>query len=160
MLNINSKPTKILKKLWRPWMLGIIIIAHGQLANELLLVLNSIAGPQKNIEAVCIHNAENIDEMRKNLFETIDKVNQNKGVVIVTDMFGGTPSNLALSTIGLKPVEVIAGANLPMLLKLIKIRSTADLHTAVEMAQEYGRKYILTASEFLGSTKIPTAANA
>ncbi|NBT85411.1 MAG: PTS sugar transporter subunit IIA [Alphaproteobacteria bacterium] len=130
-------------------MIGLVIITHGELAKSFVLSLELIAGPQQNIETICIKPDDDMDQQRTNILKAIKTVDQNKGVILLTDLFGGTPSNLALSILGLENIEVIGGVNLPMLLKLIALRSKLTLQEAVEQAQEAARKHIHIASSLL-----------
>jgi PTS system mannose-specific IIA component len=130
-------------------MIGLVIITHGELAKSFVLSLELIAGPQQNIEVICIKPDDDMDQQRSNILKAIKTVDQNKGVILLTDLFGGTPSNLALSILGLENIEVIGGVNLPMLLKLISLRSKSTLREAVEQAQEAARKHIHVASSLL-----------
>ncbi|MBY0463072.1 MAG: PTS sugar transporter subunit IIA [Alphaproteobacteria bacterium] len=130
-------------------MIGLVIITHGELAKSFVLSLELIAGPQQNIEVICIKPDDDMDQQRSNILKAIKAVDQNKGVILLTDLFGGTPSNLALSILGLENIEVIGGVNLPMLLKLISLRSKSTLREAVEQAQEAARKHIHVASSLL-----------
>jgi PTS system mannose-specific IIA component len=132
-------------------MIGLVIITHGELAKSFVLSLELIAGPQQNIETVCIKTDDDMDQQRTNILKAIKNVDQNKGVILLTDLFGGTPSNLALSILGLENIEVIGGVNLPMLLKLVSLRSKATLQEAVEQAQEAARKHIHIASSLLAN---------
>ena len=126
-----------------------VLVTHSQLAVELIAALEHVVGPQRNIEAVCIGPDDNIDKRRREILTSIDSVNDGEGVVVLTDMFGGTPSNLAISVLSKDSVEVIAGVNLPMLIKLSTARENETLAQAVKSAQEAGRKYINIASQIL-----------
>ena len=130
-------------------MIGMVLVTHSQLAVELIAALEHVVGPQRNIEAVCIGPDDNIDKRRREILTSIDSVNDGEGVVVLTDMFGGTPSNLAISVLSKDSVEVIAGVNLPMLIKLSTARESETLAEAVKSAQEAGRKYINIASQIL-----------
>lgn len=132
-------------------MIGLVIITHGELAKSFVLSLELITGPQQNIEVICIKPDDDMDQQRNNILKAIKIVDQNKGVILLTDLFGGTPSNLALSILGLENIEVIGGVNLPMLLKLISLRAKATLQEAVEQAQEAARKHIHIASSLLAN---------
>lgn len=133
-------------------MLGIIIIAHGNLATEMCTVLEHVVGPQKQMKAIDIGPDDNIEERRDDLLQAITDVDTGKGVIICTDMFGGTPSNMAISTIDQQPVEVLAGFNLPALVKLASIRDKTTLVEAVKQAHEAGRKYMNVASQLLAAS--------
>jgi PTS system mannose-specific IIA component len=125
-------------------------VTHGELAREFLAAMEHVVGPQADIQAVCIGADDDMEARRAEIAEAAEKVDSGAGVVLLTDMFGGTPSNLAISLMGRgRPVEVIAGVNLPMLIRLASIRKTATVADAVEAAQEAGRKYISVASRIL-----------
>lgn len=130
-------------------MIGIVVVSHGALARELIAVAEHVVGVQGNIVPICIGPEDDIDLRRQEIIASVDRVNQGRGVVIVTDMFGGTPSNLAISVMVPGSIEVIAGVNVPMLVKLISVRPTMNLVDAVIAAQEAGRKYINVASNLL-----------
>jgi PTS system mannose-specific IIA component len=131
-------------------MIGIVLVTHGALANEFKLALEHVVGPQEQIETVAIGPDDDMEARRNDIIAQVDLVDQGDGVVILTDMFGGTPSNLAISVMNNRDVEVIAGVNLPMLVKLTRVRGDLDIKTAVREAAEAGRKYINVASETLG----------
>src|SRR5579883_2376036 len=136
-------------------MIGILLLTHGRLAEEFLAVLEHVVGPQENIMSLGINPDDDPEVCRQNLLDAAQRLNQGQGVIILTDMFGGTPSNLALSVMGEKPeIEVIAGMNLPMLIKLIGIRSKDTLKTALQQAQDAGRKYINVASQLLSTSSL------
>ncbi|MDT7933978.1 MAG: PTS sugar transporter subunit IIA [Sphingomonadaceae bacterium] len=131
-------------------MIGLVLVTHGELAREFLAAMEHVVGPQADIQAVCIGADDDMEARRAEIAEAADRVDSGAGVVLLTDMFGGTPSNLAISLMGRgRPVEVIAGVNLPMLIRLASIRKTATVADAVEAAQEAGRKYISVASRIL-----------
>ena len=130
-------------------MIGIVIVTHGRLAEEFISVLEHVVGPQKNIAAVCMSPDDELDAKRKEILSRIGEVDSGAGVLLLTDMFGGTPSNLALSVIEDSKVEAIAGINLPLLIKLAKIRHAEPLAQAALAAQEAGRKYISAATALL-----------
>lgn len=130
-------------------MIGIILVTHGRLADELSSALQHVVGPQTALATVCIGPEDDMDKHRQEIIDRIRQVDAGQGVVLLTDMFGGTPSNLAISVMEGRKVEVIAGVNLPMLVKLASVRDHDDLATAVVKAQEAGRKYINVASAFL-----------
>ena len=129
-------------------MIGLVIVTHGRLAVEFRAALEHVVGPQSQIEAVTIGPDDNGEQCRKNIVEAVKRVDSGDGVAILTDMFGGTPSNLAISVMSRPKVEVLAGINLPMLVKLASVRSR-PIAEAVRMAQEAGRKYITVASRIL-----------
>jgi len=136
-------------------MIGLVVVTHGKLAQEFILATEHVVGKQKNIIAVCIEPDDDMEKRREDILAAVKEVESGSGVAILTDMFGGTPSNLAISIMGKVPVEVVAGINLPMMVKLATIRSSAPLHEAVMVAQEAGRKYINVASNLL--SKEPAA---
>ncbi|MGB7204210.1 MAG: PTS sugar transporter subunit IIA [Anderseniella sp.] len=130
-------------------MIGLVLVSHGRLAQELLNALEHVVGPQSGVIVVGIEPDDNGDERRDEILKAIQQVNTGSGVIIVTDMFGGTPSNLAISAMDDGDVEVLAGANLPMLIKLASVRQTMTLLKAAEEAQNAGRKYINIAGSLL-----------
>ena len=130
-------------------MLGLIIIAHGRLATEMCNVLEHVVGSQKQLRAIDIGADDNIEQRRDDLLAAIKDVDSGDGVVICTDMFGGTPSNMAISTIDHQNIEVLAGFNVPALVKLASIRDKTALNDAVKQAHEAGRKYMNIASQLL-----------
>jgi PTS system mannose-specific IIA component len=132
-------------------MIGLVLVTHGHLATEFRAALEHVVGPQRQIEAVTIGPDDDVEQARKDILEAVQRVDTGNGVVILTDMFGGTPSNLAISVMSQPNVEVLAGINLPMLIKLAKIRETASLQDAVNAAQEAGRKYCTIASRVLAN---------
>ena len=130
-------------------MIGMVLVTHGQLATEFRSALEHVVGPQEQIETVTIGPEDDMDTRRKDIMAAVRRVNTGKGVVVLTDMFGGTPSNLALACMNGGSVEVVAGINLPMLIKLASVRDEEVLRDAVLHAQEAGRKYINVASRVL-----------
>jgi PTS system mannose-specific IIA component len=130
-------------------MIGMILVTHGRLAVEFIAALEHVVGPQQRIAAVCIGAEDDMEQRRRDILESVARVEEGDGVVLLTDMFGGTPSNLAISVLDRANVEVIAGVNLPMLIKLASVRNTSKLAVAVLQAQEAGRKYINVASQLL-----------
>jgi PTS system mannose-specific IIA component len=130
-------------------MIGVVIVTHGNLAREFRVALEHVVGPQDQIETVPIAPDDNMDERRRAISAAIDRVDRGDGAVVLTDMFGGTPSNLAISFMDRPGVEVIAGINLPMLVKLARVREEVKLAEAAKLAQEAGRKYIHIASQVL-----------
>ncbi len=130
-------------------MIGLVLVTHGRLAEEFVAAMQHVVGPQQQIAAVCIEADDDIEERRGDIVRALREVDSGDGVVILTDMFGGTPSNLAISTMDRPGIEVIAGVNLPMLIKLASVRDGEPLHEAVRAAQEAGRKYINVASQLL-----------
>lgn len=133
-------------------MIGLVLVTHGRLAVEFRSALEHVVGPQKQIESVTIGPDDDIEGCRKQIIEAVKKVDTGDGVAILTDMFGGTPSNLAISVMNTPNVEVVAGINLPMLVKLAKVRGDTPLVQAVAHAQDAGRKYINIASRVLAGT--------
>ena len=130
-------------------MIGLVLVTHGRLALEFIHALEHVVGKQEGIEAVCIGPDDRMDARRGDIAAAIAKVNRGLGVIILTDMFGGTPSNLAISLLEEGKVEVVAGLNLPMLVKLARVRKDCNLHKAAAAAQDAGRKYINIASQVL-----------
>lgn len=133
-------------------MIGIVIVTHGNLAKELISVAEHVVGPQQHVLPICIGPEDDMEQCRAKILEAVEKVRGEEGAVILTDMFGGTPSNLAISIMELGRVEVIAGINVPMLVKLLSVRNTLPLLEAALTAQEAGRKYINVASNLLKKT--------
>ena len=132
-----------------PTMIGIVIVTHGKLAQEFRAALEHVVGAQEHMATVSIGPEDAADSCREEIVARMREVDSGRGVVVVTDMFGGTPSNLAISAMNEMAVEVIAGANLPMLVKLASVRCDKDLAEAVDAAKEAGRKYITVASQVL-----------
>jgi PTS system mannose-specific IIA component len=130
-------------------MIGLVLVTHGRLAVEFIAALEHVVGPQQHVTAVCIGAEDDMEQRRRDILDSVAKVEEGDGVVLLTDMFGGTPSNLAISVLDRANVEVIAGVNLPMLIKLASVRGTSKLPVAVVQAQEAGRKYINVASQLL-----------
>ena len=133
--------------------IGVVIVTHGNLGAELLKVLEHVVGCQEKIEVVSIGPEDDMEETRLNILKSVNDVNCGKGAIVLTDMFGGTPSNLAISIMEGSNIDVIAGINLPMLVKLASVRSTLTFAEAVDQAKEAGQKYIMTASQILGQEK-------
>lgn len=131
-------------------MIGLVLVTHGRLAAEFVTALEHVVGPQEAIESVCIDADDDMEARRRDIAEAIAKVDRGAGVIILTDLFGGTPSNLAISLMKSEKVEVIAGVNLPMLIRLEGARKAMSVRAAVAAAREAGRKYISVASEILG----------
>ena len=130
-------------------MIGIIIVTHGNLALELKSSMEHILGIQKNIEIISIKPDDDLDIKKSDLEESIKKVTKDSGTIILTDMFGGTPSNLAISFLKIGKIEIISGVNLPMLVKLIGSRDSNDLQKVARESKESAQKYISIASEIL-----------
>ena len=131
-------------------MIGLVLVTHGRLASEFVVAMEHVVGPQERIAPICIGPDDDMDQRRKDIAEAIAEVDGGSGVIILTDLFGGTPSNLAISLMKSDGIEVIAGVNLPMLIRLDGARKTMDVRAAVSAAREAGRKYISVASEVLG----------
>jgi PTS system mannose-specific IIA component len=131
-------------------MIGLVLVTHGRLAAEFVTALEHVVGPQEAIESVCIDADDDMEARRRDIADAIARVDRGAGVIILTDLFGGTPSNLAISLMKSEDVEVIAGVNLPMLIRLEGARKAMSVRAAVAAAREAGRKYISVASEVLG----------
>ena len=132
-------------------MIGVVIVTHGNLACEFRAALEHVVGLQEQIETISIGPDDDLDTRRADMLSALNKVNSGKGVVVLTDMFGGSPSNLAISAMEQPDVEVVAGVNLPMLVKLASVRGECGLDEAIAQAQEAGRKYISVASQILAA---------
>ena len=132
-------------------MIGLVLVTHGRLAVEFRAALEHVVGRQDQIETVTIGPDDDVEQRRRDIIEAVKAADSGEGVVILTDMFGGTPSNLAISVLDRANVEVIAGINLPMLIKLAGMREGHTLQAAVTAAQEAGRKYINVASQLLAA---------
>jgi PTS system mannose-specific IIA component len=130
-------------------MIGLVLVTHGKLAVEFRAALEHVVGAQTQIETVSIGPDDDVERRRQDILEAVGRVNDGSGVILLTDMFGGTPSNLAISVMEENKVEVIAGANLPMLIKLASVRGEKPLAEAIADAQDAGRKYINVASQVL-----------
>jgi mannose PTS system EIIA component len=130
-------------------MIGMVLVTHGRLAAEFVAALEHVVGAQAQIAAVCIGPEDDMEERRQEILRRIAEVDTGDGAVLLTDMFGGTPSNLAISVMDRSKIEVIAGVNLPMLIKLVSLRQNESLERTVLGAQEAGRKYINVASQLL-----------
>jgi PTS system mannose-specific IIA component len=130
-------------------MIGMVLVTHGRLATEFRAALEHVVGPQSQLETIAIGPDDDMDSRRNDIMAAVKQVNTGDGVVLLTDMFGGTPSNLAISCMNGAKVEVVAGINLPMLIKLARVREDADLGEAVAQAQDAGKKYINIASRVL-----------
>lgn len=131
-------------------MIGIVLVTHGKLADEFLSAMQHVVGHQEQIATACIGPNDDMNERREDILTKVQTVNSGDGVIVLTDMFGGTPSNLAISIMDKENIEVIAGINLPMLVKLNTLRKEKNLKEAVTGAKEAGIKYITIASELLG----------
>jgi PTS system mannose-specific IIA component len=132
-------------------MIGLVLVTHGKLAAEFRAALEHVVGPQEACETISIGADDDMEERRRDILEAVGQVNDGAGVILLTDMFGGTPSNLAISVMDPGRIEVVAGVNLPMLIKLASVRAEAPLDEAALAAQEAGRKYINVASRILSS---------
>lgn len=131
-------------------MIGLVLVTHGNLANEFISAMQHVVGKQEQVAPVCIGPEDDMEMRRSEILKKVEEVNDGSGVVVLTDMFGGTPSNLAISIMDRAKVEIIAGVNLPMLIKIAALRKEKDLKATVEGAQEAGKKYINIASQLLG----------
>ena len=130
-------------------MIGIVLVTHGNLAQEFVAALEHVVGPQQCVSPVCIGADDDMEKRRSEILERVRACDTGDGVIVLTDMFGGTPSNLAISVMQSGTVEVIAGINLPMLIKLAGVRSESDMDKALQEASDAGRKYINVASRVL-----------
>lgn len=130
-------------------MIGLVIVTHGRLGAEFIAALEHVVGPQRGVAAVCIEAEDDMERRRRDIMDAARNVDDGSGVILLTDMFGGTPSNLAISVMESLRAEVIAGLNLPMLIKLASVRTRENLPACVAAAQEAGRKYISVASYVL-----------
>lgn len=131
-------------------MIGLVLVTHGKLAIEFLVAMEHVVGPQQAIETICIGPDDDMETRRGDIARAVDKVNDGSGVILLTDLFGGTPSNLAISLLKAGEIEVIAGVNLPMLIRLESARRSMKVSADVAAAREAGQKYISVASELLG----------
>jgi PTS system mannose-specific IIA component len=134
-------------------MLGLVLVTHGRLAIEFVAALEHVVGAQAQIAAICIGPEDDMEQRRHDILRSIAEVDTGDGTVLLTDMFGGTPSNLAISVMDRGKIEVIAGVNLPMLIKLASLRQTEALDRVALGAQEAGRKYINVASQLLADAR-------
>ncbi|RVC47769.1 PTS sugar transporter subunit IIA [Mesorhizobium sp. M4B.F.Ca.ET.088.02.2.1] len=132
-------------------MIGLVLVTHGQLATEFRHAVEHVVGPQDNFETVAIGAEDDMEQRRRDIVDAVARVDTGAGVIVLTDMFGGTPSNLAISVMESGRIEVIAGMNLPMLIKLSSIRKGDNIAAALDEAQAAGRKYINVASQLLSS---------
>ncbi len=130
-------------------MIGMVLVTHGRLAAEFVAAMEHVVGPQDAVRIVCIGPDDDMEKRRAEILDAVQEVESGSGVIVLTDMFGGTPSNLALSIMDQGKIEVVAGTNLPMLIKLASLRRSASLEEAIEAAQDAGRKYINVASKVL-----------
>lgn len=133
-------------------MIGLVLVTHGRLAEEFVSVMEHVVGPQKQVATVCMASDDDMEVKRQEIIKKVKDVDSGKGVIILTDMFGGTPSNLAISITSDNKIESLAGLNLPMLIKLASARQTDSLQQAAQAGQEAGRKYIHAASALLNAS--------
>jgi mannose PTS system EIIA component len=131
--------------------IGLVLVTHGKLAVEFRIAMEHVVGPQRAIATVCIGPNDDMEARRIEIAEAIAAVRGDQGAIVLTDLFGGTPSNLAISLLEPGSVEVIAGINLPMLIRLEKARRTMGVREAVMAAKDAGKKYIYVATEFMGT---------
>ena len=130
-------------------MIGLVLVTHGRLADEFLNAVEHVVGPQDAFETISIGPEDDMEQRRIDIVEAVARADRGAGVIILTDMFGGTPSNLAISVMEGSRVDVLAGVNLPMLIKLASVREEMPMAEALLAAQEAGRKYINVASRVL-----------
>lgn len=130
-------------------MIGLVLVTHGDLAKEFVKALEHVVGPQERVATICIGPDDDMEQRRQDILDAVRSVDDGTGVAVLTDMFGGTPSNLAISVMNGGSIEVVAGMNLPLLVKLAKVRCERGLIDAVVEAKEAGRKYINVASQVL-----------
>ena len=141
-------------------MIGMVLVTHGRLAEELRHAMEHVVGPQQAVATVCIGPDDDMEHTRADIRRSIEAVDQGDGVVVLTDMFGGTPSNLAMQMAsGERPVELLAGVNLPVLVKLAKLRGSERLADAVDHALAAGRKYMASGREMAAATAPPQGSN-
>jgi PTS system mannose-specific IIA component len=133
-------------------MIGLILVTHGRLADQFVSAMQHVVGKQDAVETICIEPDDDMEQRRQDIAEAIARVDSGEGTIILTDLFGGTPSNLAISLMNAGIVEVIAGINLPMLIRLAKARTCMSVRDAVSAARDAGRNYITVASEYLGQS--------
>ena len=136
-------------------MIGLILVTHGKLAETFIDAMEHVVGPQERVATICIGPHDDMEQRRQDIADAITAVDAGEGAIILTDLFGGTPSNLAISLLDAGRVEVIAGINLPMLIRLAGARKAMNVIDAVHAAQTAGRNYITVASEFLGQDLAP-----
>ena len=134
-------------------MIGVVIVSHANIAKELLGVIQHIVGPQEKIVSISIFPEDDMKKKRQEIIDAVKNVDSGEGVVVLTDMFGGTPSNLAISVMEKEKIEVVAGVNLPMLIKMMSIRNKKSMKELIKISQESGRKYINVASAFFEEQK-------
>ncbi len=138
-------------------MIGVVVVTHGQLATELVNSAEMIVGDLPQFAAVSIGWHDDVGDAREDIARAIERVRDDAGVLVLTDMFGGTPSNLGMTFLETNRVEVITGVNLPMLLKLASLRSSQDLLAVAREMREHGRNAIWVASDLLRSEKTTSA---
>lgn len=131
-------------------MIGLVLVTHGNLAREFVVAMEHVVGKQELVAAICIGPDDDMEERRAEIAEAVESVEGGNGVIVLTDLFGGTPSNLSISLMRPDKVEVIAGMNLPMLIRLASARQSMSVADAVAAARDAGKKYISVASEILG----------
>ena len=134
-------------------MIGVVLVSHANIAKELLGVIQHIVGPQEKIVSISIFPEDDMKKKRQEIIDAVKNVDSGEGVVVLTDMFGGTPSNLAISVMEKEKIEVVAGVNLPMLIKMMSIRNKKSMKELIKISQESGRKYINVASAFFEEQK-------
>tara|TARA_E500000331_G_scaffold146035_1_gene142085 strand:+ start:56 stop:478 length:423 start_codon:yes stop_codon:yes gene_type:complete len=134
-------------------MIGVVLVSHANIAKEMVEVIQHIVGPQENLESISIFPKDDMENKRQEIIESVKKVDSGKGVIVLTDMFGGTPSNLAISVMEDEKIEVVAGVNLPMLIKMMSVREKKNIKEIIKTSQESGRKYINVASAFFEEKK-------
>ena len=134
-------------------MIGLVLVTHGHLGDELIKAMEHVVGTQQNVTSICIGPGDDMEQRRSDILTAVNEVNSKDGVVLMTDLFGGTPSNLAISIIDQANIDVIAGVNLPMLVKFASCRNKYNLEECVLNAQEAGKKYINVASQLLPKHK-------
>lgn len=139
-------------------MIGLVLVTHGRLAETFVEAMEHVVGPQTHIATICIGPHDDMEQRRAEIAQAVADVDQGTGTILLTDLFGGTPSNLAISLLDAGRVEVIAGINLPMLIRLASARKAMDVTAAVVTAQQAGRNYITIASQFLGQDCDPQRA--
>ncbi len=132
-------------------MIGLVLVTHGNLANEFVAAMQHVVGKQEQIETVCIGPEDNMETRREEILRKVEQVDSGSGTLVLTDLFGGTPSNLAISIMDKAKVEILAGINLPMLIKIASLRKEKNLKDTALGAQEAGKKYINIASQLLGN---------
>lgn len=132
-------------------MLGLVLVTHGNLANEFVAAMQHVVGKQEQIDTVCIGPEDNMEIRREEILRKVEQVDSGEGTLVLTDLFGGTPSNLAISIMDKAKVEILAGVNLPMLIKIASLRKDKNLKDTALGAQEAGKKYINIASQLLGA---------